>query len=256
MNIIQAVILGIVEGVTEFLPVSSTGHLIIASKLLDMAQTEALKSFEIAIQLGAIAAVVALYWRKLLMDAETMKRVAVAFVPTGILGLILYKLVKSYLLSNETVVIWALLIGGIALVVFEGLHKAPTEAATDVRMITYRQAAIIGSAQALAMVPGVSRSAATIVGGLALGVSRPAIVEFSFLLAVPTMLAATGLDLVKSAGSFSSADVVALAVGSTVSFAVALLSVRWLLKFVRTRSFFVFGAYRIFAALFFWAVLL
>src|ERR1051325_11589857 len=123
MQPIQAAILGLVEGITEFLPVSSTGHLIVASRLMGVAQTDAAKSFEICIQLGAILAVVVLYWRKLLLDMECFKRVAFAFIPTGLIGFLLYKLVKRYLLGDVTVVLWALLIGGIVLVAFERLHR-------------------------------------------------------------------------------------------------------------------------------------
>jgi undecaprenyl-diphosphatase len=248
MSPFHALILGIVEGITEFLPISSTGHLIVTSKLLAVPQTEALKSFEIAIQLGAILAVLVLYGKKLLLDIEVFKRVAVAFIPTGILGLMLYKAVKRFLLSSDTTVLWAMFLGGVVLVLFERFHREGKDSATDIHLMTYRQAATVGAAQALAMIPGVSRSAATVVGGMVMGISRRTIVEFSFLLAVPTMVAAAGLDLAKSAGAFSSSDVAALAIGATSAFAVALLSIRWLLRYVRSNSFAAFGMYRIAAA--------
>jgi len=248
MTILDSIILGIVEGVTEFLPVSSTGHLILTGELLGLPATEFLKSFEIAIQLGAIMAVVVLYWRSFL-DVGIVKRVLAAFVPTAIIGLLLHDLAKQYLLGNAMVVLVALAVGGVALIIFELLHKEKEGAMQDVRSITYAQAVVVGIFQAVAIIPGVSRSAATIVGGLVMGVGRVAIVEFSFLLAVPVMAAATALDLLKSAGTFSSADFTNLGVGFVVSFVVALLSIRFLLQYVRKHTFIPFGIYRILAAL-------
>lgn len=250
MGILESVALGVVEGTTEFLPVSSTGHLILASSVLGIAQSEFHKSFEIIIQLGAIASVVALYWRAFL-NVDILKRVAVAFVPTGIIGLALYKVVKTYLLGSEVVVLWALLLGGIALMVFEYFHQERAGATREIARMTYLQAALVGLAQSLAIVPGVSRSAASIVGGLALGMTRTAIVEFSFLLAVPTMLAATGLDLYKNASAFSGDQFGVLVVGFVTSFVVALFAIKFLLAFVRTRTFVPFGVYRIAIALIF-----
>ena len=255
MTILESIILGVVEGLTEFLPVSSTGHLILASDLLGIPSSEFLKSFEIAIQLGAILAVVALYWRSFL-DIEILKRIIVAFIPTGLIGLALYGFAKTYLLDNTNVVLWVLLLGGVALIVFELLHKEKVDARQDVKSINYMQSFWIGVCQAVAIIPGVSRSAATILGGLLLGVGRVAIVEFSFLLAVPVMFAATGLDLYKSAGSFSSDNLTALAVGFIVSFLVAIASIRFLLKYVRNHTFIPFGIYRIVLALLFFFVVL
>jgi undecaprenyl-diphosphatase len=247
MTAFQALVLGIVDGLTEFLPISSTGHLILAAKLLGLAQTDFQKSFEIVIQLGAIGAVVVLYWRQFLRP-EVLTRVVVAFLPTGAIGLVLYPLVKSYLLGNESVVLLALFLGGVILIVFEVFYREPSGAAPGIKSITYLQAISIGLFQAVAIVPGVSRSGATIVGGLAMGLTRGTIVEFSFLLAVPTMLAATGLDLVKNASSFSVGQSGALAVGFVASFIVAMLSIKLLLAYVRTRTFIAFGIYRIAAA--------
>lgn len=248
-----AAVLGVVEGLTEFLPVSSTGHLILASRLLGLAQSEFMKSFEIAIQLGAILAVVVLYRKTLFGDREALKRVVVGFIPTGVLGLALYKVVKHYLLGSDATVLWALFLGGVVLIAFESFHRSSPGGDADVRKITYRQALVIGAVQSLAMIPGVSRSAATVVGGLAQGIDRRTTVQFSFLLAVPTMLAATGLDLVKSAGSFGAGDFAAIAIGSAVSFLVALAAVRFLLRYVRTHTFIPFGIYRVVAAAAFWA---
>jgi undecaprenyl-diphosphatase len=256
MTLIHALILGIVEGITEFLPISSTGHLMLTTRLLGLAPTDFVKSFEIAIQLGAILAIVALYWRRLFVDRAVMRRIAVAFVPTAIIGLALYKFIKSYLLGSTSVVLWSLALGGLALVLFERWHAGKSfqtgesqVLSNELSAISYPQAALIGVFQSLAVVPGVSRAAATVIGGLLLGVQRRTIVEFSFLLAVPTMLAATLLDLMKSAGEFASADFGALAVGFLVSFVVALFAVRWLLRFIQSHTFTGFGLYRIALAL-------
>lgn len=253
MTIFDAAILGIVEGFTEFLPISSTGHLILTASLLKLEQTAFLTSFEIAIQLGAILAVVVLFFRRF-FDFSLLTKLGIAFVPTGLIGLIAYPFLKSYVLGNETIVVWSLFLGGVALIAFEYLHgdrSEPSEERDALQEISYRQSAIIGLIQAIAIIPGVSRSGATIVGGLALGLSRRAIVEFSFLLAVPTMLAATGYDLLKNASLFTSDQFGILAVGFAVSFVVALLSVTLLLQFVRRYTFVPFGVYRILVAIVF-----
>ncbi len=252
MNLIDAVILGIVEGFTEFLPISSTGHLILTSKLLGLTSTEFLKSFEIAIQLGAIAAVVGLYGRSFLTNFNIMKKVLAAFIPTAILGLVLYKIIKGFLLGNSQVVLWSFFLGGIFLIVFDLFHREDEKAVDNIADISYATAAWIGVFQALAMIPGVSRAAATIIGGLILGLKRRTIVEFSFLLAIPTMLAATGLDLLKTATTFSNQEFLLLGAGLIVSFLVALLGIRFLLKYIQNHNFVVFGIYRIAVAVLFW----
>lgn len=249
MNWLHAVILGIVEGISEFLPISSTGHLILAGHFMGLEQTEFLKSFEIAIQAGAILSVIVLYWRRLFVDFEVFKRVSAAFIPTAVLGLVLYKIVKKYLLAGESVVIASLLLGGIFLIVFERLFREKDDAVDDLSRIPYKTAILIGVFQSLAMVPGVSRSAATIVGGMFLGLRRKTIVEFSFLLAIPTMLAATGLDLLKSSHAFTGEEWGLLAIGALVSFVVAIAAIRWLLGYIRTHGFTAFGVYRILLAL-------
>ncbi len=250
MDYFSAIILGFVEGITEFLPVSSTGHLILASSVLGIDQTEFHKTFEIVIQLGAILAVVVTYWRSLL-DWEVLKRLFVAFLPTAVIGLAFYKVIKGYLIGNEAVVLAALFLGGIALIVFELLHKE-REGSDDIAAISYKQAALVGLFQSIAIVPGVSRAAATIVGGLLLGLRRTTIVQFSFLLAVPTMAAASGLDLLKTAPTFSGDEFGLLATGFATAFLVALLAIRFLLHFVRRHNFIPFGIYRIgLAVLFF-----
>ena len=250
MGIFDAVILGVVEGITEFLPISSTGHLILTNSLLGLPATEFTKSFEIVIQLGAMFAVLALYLRSF-FDIEILKRLVVGFIPTGIVGFTVYPYVKAALLGNPLVVVIALFVGGIALIGFEMLRIEPDESAADLRTMPYGRAAFIGLAQSIAVIPGVSRSAATIVGGLALRMPRAAIVEFSFLLAVPTIAAATGLDLLKSYSSFAASDIVPLVIGFVVSFIVALTSLRFLLHYVRNHSFVAFGIYRILVAVVF-----
>ncbi len=252
MTILHAVLLGILEGLTEFLPISSTGHLMVAARVLGLAQTDFLKSFEIAIQSGAIGAVVLLYGRMLVGRREVLKRVLAAFLPTAIIGFVLHHQVKTMLLGNERVVLWAMLLGGVLLIAFERWHRESPSAAGAVSEMTYRQAVLIGVCQTIAMVPGISRSAATILGGLMLGVRRTAIVEFSFLLAVPTMLAATALDLAVSGAGLSNGQIHLLLIGCATSFVVALLSIRWLIRYIRRYNFTPFGIYRILAAVCLW----
>jgi undecaprenyl-diphosphatase len=252
VNLLYTVIMSIVEGITEFLPISSTGHLILTAKALGLTQTDFLKTFEISIQFGAILSVVMLYWRQLLVDRRVLARVIAAFIPTAVLGLVFYKIIKTYLLSSSTIVLWSLLVGGIALIVFELLHREEEDAIDDLAAIPFRTSILIGLFQAIAMVPGVSRSAATIVGGLILGLKRKTVVEFSFLLAVPTMLAATCLDLFKNAGGFSVSQLGLLSVGFVLSFFSALAAVKLLLQFIKSHTFISFGVYRIALAIAFW----
>ena len=256
MTYLHALILGIIEGVSEFLPISSTGHLILASHLLHLKQTDFHKTFEIAIQLGAILSVVVLYWRALLVNFEIMKRVITAFIPTAILGFIFYRMIKRVLLGSSTIVLCSLLIGGIFLILFELWHKEKESTSEELSDISYSKSFIIGLCQTVAMIPGVSRSAATIIGGLILGIKRKVIVEFSFLLSVPTMVAATGLDLIKSGGHFSLEEFNLLFIGFITSFIVALLSIKWLIHFIKCHTFISFGIYRILISLLFWFMLL
>ncbi|MFA6601999.1 MAG: undecaprenyl-diphosphate phosphatase [Candidatus Paceibacterota bacterium] len=254
MTFFHSLILGIVEGLSEFLPISSTGHLILVSELLRIPATVFSKSFNIIIQLGAIAAVIVLYWDKL-RNLDLWKKLIVAFIPTGIIGLALYKVVKTYLLGNSLVVLWSLFLGGIAIIIFEWWQKKKVEPVDEISSITYRQALLIGLFQSIAIIPGISRSAATIVGGLAMGLSRKTIVRFSFLLAIPTMLAASGLDLVKNYSAFSTDQFGSLAVGFIVSFIVAVVSIRFLLGYIRNHDFTAFGIYRIVIAVIFYLVI-
>lgn len=245
-------ILGIVEGLTEFLPVSSTGHLILAGDLLNVYDGNFLKSFEVIIQLGAILAVVAMYWPKVWGRWVIWLKVLIAFLPTAVLGLIFYNFIKKFLLGSETVVLWSLFLGGIAILIFESFYREEVSAVDDLDKISYKQAVGIGLFQSFSMIPGVSRAAATIIGGLVLGLKRKIIVEFSFLLAVPTMLAASGLDLLKSGLNYGYGFWILLILGFFTSFLTALSVIKLFLSFVQNRSFKVFGWYRIALAVVFW----
>lgn len=232
-----------VEGLTEFLPVSSTGHLILAAAILNIAQTPFVKSFELALEFGSILAVVVLYWR-LFLSVDVLKRLVVAFIPTGIVGLAIYRFFKDVLLGNQVVVLWALLLGGIFILLFEWRYKQRSEI-DDIAKIPYTHCLLIGMCQAISVIPGVSRSAPTIMAGLALGMKRQTIVLFSFLLAVPTMAAASGFDLLMSYNEFSPGQVDLLAVGFVVSFLVALPAIKYFLEYVKKNNFIPFGVYRI-----------
>jgi undecaprenyl-diphosphatase len=250
LDLLSAVILAVVEGITEFLPVSSTGHVILAATILNVAETPFVKSFELALEFGSILAVVVLYWR-LFLDFEILKRLIVAFVPTGIVGVLIYPFFKNVLLGNDQVVLWALLLGGMFIVLFEWRYKQRAEI-EDIAKIPYVHCFIIGVFQSISVIPGVSRSAPTIMGGLALGMRRETVVLFSFLLAVPTMVAASGYDLLLSYNQFSSGQINVLLVGFVASFLVALPAIKLFLGYVRKHSFIPFGIYRILlVALFF-----
>lgn len=254
MTIFHGLILGVIEGLTEFLPISSTAHLILAGDWLRIPSSAFLKTFEISIQLGAILAVVVLYWKKIWSSWSLIGKIIAAFIPTAVIGLIFYKIVKNYLMDNNYTIAGALLIGGLILILFEKYYskKQATELVRtkteDVNSLNYKQATIIGFFQSLAIVPGVSRAAATIIGGLALGVNRKNIVEFSFLLAIPTMLAATILDLYKSRSILSGLagqDLTVWLVGFVAAFITAVIGVRFFLKFIQKNNFIPFGWYRI-----------
>lgn len=265
----QAAILGIIEGLTEFLPVSSTGHMILASALMEI-KGDFVKTFEIAIQLGAIAAVFALYVRRFLKEPRLYFILAVAFIPTGIAGLAVYKYIKA-LLFNPVSVSVALIAGGVVLLFFDRLiarrhalqpahdhgstkhqnRRPETGHTTGDVGITPKTAFVIGIFQTLSLVPGVSRAAATIGGGLVMGLNRVRAVEFSFLLAVPTMVVATAYDLFKQRETLNAAHLDLLAIGAVVAFAFALLAVRFFVGFISKRGFFVFGVYRIIAGVIF-----
>lgn len=251
MNYFQAIILSIVEGVTEFLPISSTGHLILTSNLLGIPQSEFMKSFEIFIQLGAILAVIVLYWRTLIKNITLCKPVFVAFLPTAILGFTLYKFIKQYLLGNTLITLTSLFIGGILLIILEKKYTKIRHEPQPIEKLSTKKALLIGLFQSISMIPGVSRAAATIFGGLFLGLTRSQAVEFSFLLAIPTMLAATALDLLKSNLNFSGNEYLLLSIGFIGAFITAIISIKFLLNFIKNHTFIPFGIYRIILAVLF-----
>lgn len=247
----KAAVLGVVEGATEFIPVSSTGHLILAGEWLNF-EGELASTFEIVIQLGAILAVVWLYRQKVFGTLARAPRdpaarqlvlnLAIAFVPSAIVGFLIHDWLKANLF-NEVVVAWALLVGGAVIIVIEKWNPRPVVDTADA--LPPRTALGIGLAQVLALIPGVSRSGATIMGGRALGLSRPAATEFSFFLAIPTMFAATGYDLFKSRDLLGLEHLPVFAVGFVVSFISALIVIRAFLRFVSGHTFLPFAWYRI-----------
>lgn len=252
MNFLDVLALSIIEGLTEFLPISSTGHLILASKILRIGETPFLKTFEIVIQLGAIMAVVALYMKKFLSSINLIKKIIVAFIPTAVVGFIFYPIIKNFLLGSSTVTLNALFWGGVALIGVEWFLKHRKKETQNPSEITYRQALLVGTFQSFSVIPGVSRAAATIVGGLVTGLDRPTATEFSFLLAVPTMLAASALDIYKSREFISQTGSLTLFVGTVLSFIFAMLSIKFLINFVKKHDFTWFGIYRIALSALFW----
>lgn len=247
MDIFHSILFGLIEGITEFLPISSTAHLIIAAKALKVPENAFLSTFLISIQLGAILSVATLYAQTIIKNPKLILKIATAFIPTAIIGLIAYKLVKNYLMESLPLIAGALLIGGIILIILEKYfaRHQPTEINQELAQLSYRQAALIGVSQSLAIIPGISRSAATIMGGLALGVSRKNIVEFSFLLALPTMAAATALDLYKTPPVLQGNDWLIWLIGLATAFITAIIGIKFFLKFIQKNDFQIFGWYRI-----------
>jgi undecaprenyl-diphosphatase len=250
--LLSIILLGIVEGVTEFIPVSSTGHLILAGELLgyDSAQWAV---FNVVIQLGAILAVIVLYWRTfwavfvglIRRQPESwrfLRNVAIGFLPSAVIGFLLIDRIET-MLGSPAIVAWALLLGGVAILAVE--RVAPPGHEKGVADISLGKAAGIGLIQCLAMIPGVSRSGATILGGLSLGVERRTAAEFSFFLAIPTMVGASTLELYKNHDQLGAAGPTGIAVGFLVSFVVALVVIRWFISIVSRRGFAPFGWYRI-----------
>jgi len=250
VDYLNAIILSIVEGATEFLPISSTGHLVLASKVLNIPQTNFIKSFEIFIQLGAILAVVFLYWQKLIYNFKLWKNILIAFIPTAIVGLAFYEIIKNYFIGNLQITLLALFLGGLILIFVDKLLKEKDF--DSLEKLTVKQSLLIGLAQSVSVIPGVSRAAATIIGGQFAGLSKKAALEFSFLLAIPTMFAATGLDVIKSNFNFSLTEWSYLFIGFIGSFITALFVIKWFIKFVEKNNFFIFGVYRIILSILFW----
>ncbi|SFQ72764.1 undecaprenyl-diphosphate phosphatase [Hymenobacter arizonensis] len=246
----HALLLAIVEGVTEFLPVSSTGHMIIASALLGIPATPFTKLYLVVIQLGAILSVFAVYWRRFFQSIDFYLKLLVAFLPVVVVGLLLKKHIDA-LLESVTVVAATLLLGGIVLVFIDRWfpQEDPGEGGHPVTNPGWRQAFIIGVFQCLAVVPGVSRSAATIIGGLTQKLTRRAAAEFAFFLAMPTMTAAAAKDLydfyTESEAGLSMPEIKLLLFGNVVAFIVALLAIRVFVGFVTKYGFRAFGVYRI-----------
>ena len=248
MNIKDAILLGIVEGITEFLPVSSTGHMILVAHLIGLEHGEFLKSFEIAVQLGAICSVFLLYWRALLLSKRTFIQVFSAFLPTAILGLLLYSFVKNYLIGNQWVVILTLTVGGLFLI---GADFFLNKGKRDWKDLSFRECILIGLFQSLALIPGVSRSGASVMGGLAVGLSREKALEFSFLVGLPTVGSASLFEIYKSYETFQGQEVDLLTIGFISAFVSALLTMRFALYLVRKVGLWPFGVYRIVLALIF-----
>ncbi|PQV66906.1 undecaprenyl-diphosphate phosphatase [Cronobacter sakazakii] len=259
-SLLVAAILGIVEGLTEFLPVSSTGHMIIVGHLLGF-EGDTAKTFEVVIQLGSILAVVVMFWRRLFgligihfghpphesvgKGRLSLIHILLGMVPAVVLGLVFHDFIKS--LFNPINVMYALVVGGVLLIIAEVLKpKEPKAPGLD--DMTYRQAFFIGCFQCLALWPGFSRSGATISGGMLVGVSRYAASEFSFLLAVPMMMGATALDLYKSMGFLTMADLPMFAVGFVTAFVVALVAIKTFLHIIKRISFIPFAIYRFIVA--------
>ncbi|HPO14755.1 MAG TPA: undecaprenyl-diphosphate phosphatase [Candidatus Hydrogenedentes bacterium] len=252
MDFINAIVLAIVEGITEFLPISSTGHMILVEEYLKLGNDPVFAdTFMVAIQLPAILSVVLYFWKELWpfgKNTETKPvlllwtKVVAAFLPAAVLGFLLDDLIEAWLFNSVTVSL-ALIIGGIFLIVLERRKQTPRF--SHVSEVSYVIAVGIGFIQCLAMIPGTSRSAATIIGAMLLGASRSAAAEFSFFLAIPTMLGATTFTLMETGFHFTGNQWALLAVGSIVSFLVAYVVVAWLMTFIRKHSFIVFGYYRI-----------
>ena len=250
-ELLSAVIMGVVEGLTEFLPISSTGHLILTASLLGLTG-ERIQVFSLVIQTGAIFAVVLYFWRTLwdtvsgLATQTSAQRftlnVTIAFIPAVVLGLVFGKYIKAALF-NPTVVATTFILGGVIILWAEKRQVSPR--VTEMRAMTVMDSLKVGLVQCLALIPGTSRSGATIIGGMVLGLSRPVATEFSFFLAIPTLLGAAAYDLIKHRDLLKASDLPLFLVGTVVSFIVAFLVIRWLLRYVAHHTFVVFAWYRI-----------
>ncbi len=244
MTLIHAIIIAIVEGLTEFLPISSTGHMILTSAALQIENTEFLKTFEISIQIGAILAIVFMYAKSFIKSFEIYKKLIVAFIPTAIIGFLAYDFIKEFLF-NPLVVSISLILGGVVLILLDNKVITKVTDYEEVESITIKNAFYIGLIQCISMIPGVSRAGATIVGGVFNGFNKKQASEFSFLLAVPTMLAATSYDLLKSPLQFSNNQFTLLIVGLITAFIFAWIAVKIFLVLIQKYGFAGFGWYRI-----------
>ena len=246
MTILEAVILAIIEGITEYLPVSSTGHMILASTWMGLEKLDFVKNFEVIIQFGAILSVVVLYWRRFLVSKKILKNTLIAFFPTGVIGFLLRHQIDQ-LLGSPYVVAWALAIGGVALILSDRFFSADHEGLTA-EDLSPKQCLSLGVIQSIAMIPGVSRSAATILGGMGLGMSRKEAAEFSFMLGVPTLGAASlykTFKMWKEAPAMPDNAAFLLILASAISFIVAMFAIRFFISLLKKYGFSAFGYYRI-----------
>lgn len=244
MSYLHAIILGIIEGVTEFLPISSTGHMIITSSIMGIEENSFTKAFEVIIQFGAILSVLVLYWKRFLPQWSFYKKLFVAFLPTAIIGF-LVKDVVEHLLGSVQVVAWALIAGGLVLIWSDKIFAHLTSMGRKTSDLSYADSLKLGLFQAIAMIPGISRSASTIMGGLILGMNKKEAAEFSFFLAVPTMAAASGYKLLKIYKTIDASQTGILLVGCLIAFVVAMLAIKFFINVVTRYGFRGFGIYRI-----------
>lgn len=246
MDILDAIYLGIIEGITEFIPVSSTGHLIVLSDLLGLEQNNVNKAFEIIIQFAAILALVFVYPSKFTFKHINLwTKIILAFMPIAVIGFIFSKQIKA--IFSTDIVAWAFIAGGIIFLIVEHFYKEDKKThITDVENVSYKQALYIGVAQTFALIPGMSRAGASIIGAMLVGLNRKASAEFSFLLAVPVMAATTAYDILKHHKEIlHTGNLLNLAIGFVVSFLVALCVIKLFLKFLEKFTFVAFGIYRI-----------
>jgi undecaprenyl-diphosphatase len=244
MSILEAIVLAIIEGITEFLPISSTGHMIIGSSLMGIAEDPFTKMFTVAIQFGAILSVIVLYWKRFFQSVDFYFKLFVAFIPAAVFGLLFNDYIEA-LLERVDVVAYMLVAGGIFFLFMDKIFKTDDPKDDE---LTYSKAFKIGFFQVISMIPGVSRSAATIIGGLSQKLTKKAAAEFSFFLAVPTMFAATCLSIYKfydGGGRFGQTEMTALLVGNVVAFVVAMIAIKSFITFLTKHGFAVFGYYRI-----------
>lgn len=268
MNFISLFVLSFIEGITEFLPVSSTAHLFLGSKILGIESTNSLSTFIIAIQIGAIVAGAIFILKTIKITKKIFMNAVIAFVPTAVIGFLVYPYVKNILFGNLTVIAWALLIGGIVILFVDSKKTALSESkifgprvktpATKIstsdfapaeKDLSYKNAFILGLVQTLAFIPGVSRSGALIIGGGLLKYSRQSIVVFTFLLGLPTLLAATVYDLYKSRDILTMSLGYEIILGAVISGIIAYIVARWFLKYITNHTFKIFGWYRIIAGI-------
>ncbi len=244
MDIFQAIIIGIIEGFTEFLPISSTGHMIVARVFLGIEDSDLVKAYEVIIQMAAIFAVMLIYREKITFKKiDLWMKLLVAFLPLAIVGFIFKDFIKT--LFNVQTVAWMFIIGGIIFLVVEYFYKEQEYHTKEVEEVSYTQAWWVGFAQIFSMIPGTSRAGATIIGGLLAGIDRKTSAEFSFLLAIPVMMAVSGYDLLKNYQDFADANWIAFVIGFVVAFIIAYLTIKLFLAFIQRFTFVAFGIYRI-----------